>query len=76
MIVFSHGFFLIFLNTRTTDGMFQQPGKQDYFRYILKKLANLYENSGIQEGKWGKGIPDLARFWPTTLSSKAEQGTI
>ena len=36
------------LNTGTTDTTFQQSGKQDSFRQILKRSASLYEISGSQ----------------------------
>ena len=38
--------FPAFLNTGTTDETFQQSGKQDSFRHILKSLASMYESSG------------------------------
>ena len=34
------------LNTRTTDEAFQQSGKQDSFRHMLKCSASMYESSG------------------------------
>ena len=37
-----------FLNTGTTNETFQQSGKQDSFRHILKSSANMYESSGSQ----------------------------
>ena len=36
------------LNAGTTDVTFQQSGKQDSFRHILKNSANMYETSGSQ----------------------------
>ena len=37
-----------FLNTGSTNETFQQSGKQDSFRHILKSSASMYENSGSQ----------------------------
>ena len=37
-----------FLNTGTTDETFQQSGKHNSFRHILKSLASMYESSGSQ----------------------------
>ena len=37
-----------FLNTRTTDETFQQSGKQDSFKHILKSSGSIYERSGSQ----------------------------
>ena len=37
-----------FLNTGTTDETFQQPGKQDSFRYILKISPGMHESLGSQ----------------------------
>ena len=34
----------IFINTGTTNETFQQSGKQDYFRHILKSSASVYES--------------------------------
>ena len=36
------------LNAGTADVTFQQSGKQDSFRHILKSSANMYETSGSQ----------------------------
>ena len=36
---------LTFLNTETTVETFQQSGKQDFFRNILKSSASMYESS-------------------------------
>ena len=35
-----------FLNTGTTNETFQQSGKKDSFKHILKSLASMYESSG------------------------------
>ena len=35
-----------FIDTGTTNKTFQQSGKQDSFRHILKSSANKYERSG------------------------------
>ena len=40
--------FPIFLSTGTTDRIFQQSGKKDSFRQILKSAARMYETSGSQ----------------------------
>ena len=37
-----------FLNTGTTEETFQQSGKQDSFRHLLKTLASMFEISGSQ----------------------------
>ena len=37
-----------FLNTGTTNETFQQCGKQNFLRHILKSSANRYETSGSQ----------------------------
>ena len=36
----------IFLNTGTTDETFQQSGKQDSLRHLLKSSANMQQSSG------------------------------
>ena len=41
-------FFPIFLKIRTTDQSFQQSRKQDSFKNILKRSANMYRSSGSQ----------------------------
>ena len=38
----------ILLNTATTNETFQQSGKEDSFRHILKSSAGMYESSGSQ----------------------------
>ena len=43
IVVFNIGFSPTFLNTGVTDETFQQSGKQDSFRRILKSSANVYE---------------------------------
>ena len=45
-----------FLNTGTTDETFQQSGKQDSFRHLLKSLASVYESSGSQIFRTTTGI--------------------
>ena len=45
-----------FLNTGTTDETFQQSGKQDSFRHILKSSASMYEISGSQFVRTTTGI--------------------
>ena len=45
-----------FLNTETTNVTFQQSGKQDSFRHILKSLASMYESSGSQFFRTTTGI--------------------
>ena len=45
-----------FLNTGTTDETFQQSGKQDSFRHLLKNLASMYESSGSQFFRTTTGI--------------------
>ena len=48
-IVFSYIHFCpTFLNTETTHETFQQSGKQDSFRHILKSSASRYESSDSQ----------------------------
>ena len=63
-----------FLNTGTTDETFQQYGKQDSFRHILKSLASMYESSGSQLFRTTTGIQsgadafDELRFVMTFLT--------
>ena len=45
-----------FLNAGTTDETFQQSGKQEFFRHILKSSANMYESSGSQFFRTTTGI--------------------
>ena len=45
-----------FLNTGTTDETFQQSGKQDSFRHLLKSSARLSESSGSQLLRTTTGI--------------------
>ena len=40
----------------STDGTFQQSGKQDSFKHILKSLASMYESSGSQFFRSTTGI--------------------
>ena len=64
----------IFLNTGTTNETFQQSGKQDSFRHILKSSASVYESSGSQFFGTTTGIqsgPDVfdeSRFNMTFLT--------
>ena len=66
--------FPTFLNTETTDETFQQSGKQDSFRHILKSSASMYESSGSQFFRTTTGIqsgPDAlneSRFVMTFLT--------
>ena len=48
--------FLTFLNTGTTNKTFQQSGKQNSFRHILKSSASIYESSGSQFFRTTTGI--------------------
>ena len=63
-----------FLNTGTTDETFQQFGKQDSFRHLLKSLVSTYESSGSQFFRTTTGIqsgPDVfdeSRFVMTFLT--------
>ena len=63
-----------FLNTGTTDGTFQQSGKQDSFRHLLKTSTNMYESSSSQFFRTTTGIqsgPDAfekSRFIMTFLT--------
>ena len=45
-----------FLNTGITNETFQQSGKQDSFRNILKSLASMYESSGSHFFRTTTGI--------------------
>ena len=45
-----------FLNTGTTNETFQQSGKQDSFRHLLKSSASMYECSGSQFFRTTTGI--------------------
>ena len=45
-----------FLNTGATNETFQQTGKQDYFRHILKSSAGMYESSGSKFFRTTTGI--------------------
>ena len=66
--------FLKFLNTGTTDETFQQSGKQDYFRHVLKSSASMHESSGSQFFRTTTGIKsgpdafDESRFIMTLLT--------
>ena len=65
--------FPTFLNTGTTNEIFQQSGKQDSFTHILKSSASLYESSGSQLFRTTTGIQsgpdtfDESRFVMTIL---------
>ena len=45
-----------FLNTETADENFQQSGKQDSFRHILKNSPGMYESSSSQFFRTTSGI--------------------
>ena len=45
-----------YLNTGTTNQNFQQSGKQDSFRHLLKSSASIYESSGSQFFRATTGI--------------------
>ena len=45
-----------FLNTGTTEETFQQSGKQDSFRHLLKSSASMQESSGSQFFRTTTGI--------------------
>ena len=47
---------LTFLNIGTTNETFQQPGKQNSFRLMLKSPAKIYESSGAQFFRTTTGI--------------------
>ena len=60
-VVFSSRPSPTFLNTGTTDETFQQSGKKDSFRQILKSLASMYESSGsefFRTTTWIQSGPD------------------
>ena len=65
---------LTFLNTGTTNETFQQSGKQDSFRHLLKSSASMYESSGSQFFRTTTGIQsgpdafDESRFIMTFLT--------
>ena len=71
VVVFSNR---TFLNTRTSDETFQQTGKQNCFRDILKSSGSIYESSGSQFFRTTSGIqtgPDTfheSRFIMTFLT--------
>ena len=53
-----------FLTTGTTDETFQQSGKQDFSRHILKISASTYDISGSQLFRTTTGLqsePDALR---------------
>ena len=64
----------IIYNTGNTDETFQQSGKQDSFRHLLKSLASMYETSGSQFFRNTTGIQsgpdafDESRFVMTFLT--------
>ena len=66
--------FPTFLNTGITNETFQQSGKQDLFRHILKSSASMYESSGSQFFRtttgiqWGPDAFDESRFAMTFLT--------
>ena len=74
MVVFSSRPSPTFLNTGSTDETFQQSGKQDSFRHILKSLASMYESSDSQFFRTTTGIQsgpdalDESRFVMTFLT--------
>ena len=45
-----------FFNTGTTEEIFQQSGKQDFFGHMLKSSAIMYENSGSHFFRTNTGI--------------------
>ena len=45
-----------FLNTEATDETFQQFGKQDSFRQVLKSSTSMYESSVLRFFKTTTGI--------------------
>ena len=73
-VVFSIELSPTFLNTGTTDETFQQSGKQDTFRHILKSSASMYESSGSQFFRTTTGVQlrpdafDESRFIMTFLT--------
>ena len=72
----------IFLNTRTTNDIFQQSGKRDYNRQILKSSASIYKSSGSQFFRTTTGIQsgpvafDESRFVMTFLTILAVTGVL
>ena len=56
VVVLASDIFPRFLMTGTTDGTFQQFGKQDSFRHILKSSASMYEISDSQFFRTNTGI--------------------
>ena len=56
VVVFSSRPFPNILNTGTTDETFQQSGKQDSFRHLLKSSASMHESSGSQFFRTTTGI--------------------
>ena len=44
------------LNTKITNKIFQQSGKQDFFKHILKRWANMFQSLGPQLLKTNNGI--------------------
>ena len=55
-VVFSSRLFPYILKYRTTNMTFQQSGKQDSFRHILKSSASIYESPGTQLFRTTTGI--------------------
>ena len=48
-----------------TDETFQQSGKQDYLRHILKSSASMHESSGSQFFRTTTGIQSgPGSLWP------------
>ena len=74
MVVFSCRPFPTFLNAGTTNKTFQQPGKQDYLRHLLKSSASMQKCSGSQFFRTTIGIQsgpdafDKSRFIMTFLT--------
>ena len=64
----------MFLNTEKTNKTFQQFGKLDSFRHLLKSSSSMKENSGSQFFRTTSGIQpgqdalDKARFFMTFLT--------
>ena len=73
-VVFSSRPFPTFLNIGTTDETFQQSGKHDFFRHILKSSASMYESFVSQFFRTTTGIQskpdtfDESRFFMTFLT--------
>ena len=62
MVTFSCNLSLTFWNTATTNETFQESGKQDLFRHLLKSSASMSESSGSQFFRTTTGIqlgPDV-----------------